>query len=118
MPAILTNQRDFFFLFFILIKNMDNSQCTVTPIGINFNTVTPTGINFDAVTPTGINFDAVTPIGINFSPVTPIGFGFGAVTPIGINFNMYATIGINLRKDLYWYFITNRSRRTGILVQA
>jgi hypothetical protein len=98
MPAILTNQRNFFFLFFILIKNMDNSRCTVTPIGINFSTVTP--------------------IGINFSTVTPIRINFSTVTPIGINFNMDATIGINLRKDLYWHLITNQSRRTGILVQA
>jgi hypothetical protein len=66
------NQWDFFFLFFVLMKN------TVTPIGISFNTV----------------------------------------TPIGINFNMDTTIGINLIRDLCWHFITNRSRRTDILVQA
>jgi hypothetical protein len=82
MPAVLANQRDFFF-FFIFNKYTNDSRCTVIPIGINFSRM-------------------VTPIGFIFSrTVTPIGFNFKTVAPIGINFSMGATIGIDLRKDLY-----------------
>jgi hypothetical protein len=80
MPDVLANQRNFFFFFFIFNKYTDDSQCTVTPIGINFSMT-------------------VTPIGINFSRM---------VTPIGFNFSMGTTIGIDLMKDLCWHFITDR----------
>jgi hypothetical protein len=88
MLVVLTDQRDFFFIFLIFIKYTDNSRRTVTPIGFNFRKDTP--------------------IGINFRKDTPIGINLGKDTPIGINF----------RKDLCWHFITSWGRRTCILVQA
>jgi hypothetical protein len=52
--AALTDQRDFF-LFFIIIKYTDSSQCTDTPIGINLRKDTPIGFNLRKDTPIGIN---------------------------------------------------------------
>lgn len=67
-PAVLTNQWDFFFLFFVLINYTNNNRCMVTPIEINFSTVTPIGINFSTVTLIGFNFSMVTPIGFMKRP--------------------------------------------------